>query len=133
MYVRYAWFPGCRVGALGEELAGRYLRLRGYAIIEQNYRLKLGEVDFIAREKTELVFIEVKTRSATAFGAPDEAITDAKRLHISRVALAYLKQRGLLREKARFDVVSIILERKRPLARIRLIQNAFSLSRPYSY
>ena len=133
LHLRYKAQDLSRIGKLGEELAGRYLRLRGYKIIAQNYRVNLGEIDFIARDKADLVFVEVKTRSSTAYGVPSEAVTDTKKHHMSRVALVYLKQRRLLRAKARFDVVSIILNKKQCVARIRLIKNAFSLSEQYRY
>ncbi|HOW01581.1 MAG TPA: YraN family protein, partial [Rhodoglobus sp.] len=51
------------LGRRGEEIAARYLASRGLAIVERNWRCPQGEIDLIARDGGELVFVEVKTRS----------------------------------------------------------------------
>jgi len=58
------------VGRLGEDLAVRYLRELGYQILTTNYRCRQGEVDIVAREGEEVVFVEVRTRRSQAFGTP---------------------------------------------------------------
>ena len=67
------------LGKKGEELALRFLKKRGYRIIEKNYVCKMGEMDIIAKEKDTLVFIEVKTRTSTVFGPPQLAVTPLSR------------------------------------------------------
>ena len=57
-------------GHTGEEAAVRYLEQQGYIILERNFRLRIGEVDIIARHGEYLVFIEVKTRRTKNFGSP---------------------------------------------------------------
>ncbi|MEI6041938.1 MAG: YraN family protein, partial [Actinomycetes bacterium] len=67
------------LGAKGEDLVALLLAGRGYQIIERNWRIKDGEIDLVAiTDKNILVFVEVKTRTSTAFGHPLEAITREK-------------------------------------------------------
>ena len=65
-------------GKQGEKIAAAFLKKNGYRIIETNYRCVLGEIDIIAREKVELVFIEVKTRKSGELGYPEEAVGNKK-------------------------------------------------------
>jgi len=116
------------LGKKGEEVALRFLKKRGYRIIEKNYVCKLGEMDIIAKEKDTLVFIEVKTRTSTAFGPPQLAVNASKQRQLSKVALNYLKEKHLEDVKARFDVVAILLGQKGE--EIELIKDAFDLCWP---
>ena len=113
------------LGKKGEELALRYLKKQGYRIIETNYVCKMGEMDIIAKEKDTLAFIEVKTRTSTAFGPPQSAVNPTKQRQLSKVALHFLKEKQLEDAKARFDVVAILLGPKKE--EIELIKDAFDL------
>lgn len=119
------------LGAKGEELAVRYLKRRGYRIIERNYRIRLGEIDIIAEQGADLVFIEVKTRSDTFFGSPFESVTLPKQRQLSKVALEYIGKSGFHERPARFDVVGVQLNqghfKQFQDAKIELVQNAFDL------
>ena len=66
------------VGRIGEAIAKKYLRKRGYKIIEENYKTKYAEIDLIARYKNALVFVEVRTRIGERFGTPEESINRDK-------------------------------------------------------
>ncbi len=113
------------LGKRGEDLALRFLKKKGYKIVERNYICKMGEMDIIAQEKDTLVFVEVKTRTSTAFGPPQLAVNPAKQMQLSKVALNFLKEKRLEDIKARFDVVAIVL---RPSGEeIELIKDAFDL------
>jgi len=114
------------IGAMGESLAIRALKKRGYKILALNHRSKLGEIDIIAKEGGTLAFVEVKTRRTDGFGSPKTAVTPGKQRKISQVALDYLKQTGQTNEKARFDVVAIRLLPGHP--EIEIIKNAFDLA-----
>ena len=116
------------LGKKGEEKALRFLKKKGYRIIEQNYVCKLGEMDIIAKEKDTLVFVEVKTRTSMAFGPPQLAVTKFKQRQLSKVALNFLKEKKLEDIKARFDVVAILLPPERE--EIELIRDAFDLQYP---
>ncbi len=108
-----------RTGAVYERKAGAYLEKYGYKILEYNYRCRQGEVDIIARDGEYLVFCEVKYRSGTGSGYPEEAVDLRKQKKISKCALYYLTVHGLVDVPVRFDVVSIEGEQ------FRLYQNAF--------
>ena len=121
-----------KLGAQGEQIAINYLHNRGYQILERNYRNRLGEIDIIARHGTDLVFIEVKTRSDNIFGSPLEAVTSSKQRQLAKVALGYLSRLNCLDQPVRFDVVGVHLkgtdEDLSQDAEIELVQNAFALS-----
>ena len=110
-------------GRDGEKIAVAYLKKQGYSIFETNFRCPLGEIDIIAREKNEIVFIEVKTRRSSKLGYPEQAVGMRKQSKLSQLALWYLQEKKLSNVNARFDVVAITL-----LAEgneIKLIKNAF--------
>jgi putative endonuclease len=110
-------------GKEGEKIAVAYLRKNGYHIYESNFRCSLGEIDIIAREKSELVFIEVKTRKSGKLGYPEQAVGARKQKKMSQLALWYLQKKKLTDISARFDVVAITLLPEGN--EIRLIKNAF--------
>jgi putative endonuclease len=85
----------------------------------------MGEMDIIAREKDTLAFVEVKTRTSTAFGPPQLAVNLTKQMQLSKVALYFMKEKKLEDVKARFDVVAILL--KPTGEEIELIKDAFDL------
>jgi putative endonuclease len=113
-------------GKTGEAIAVRFLRQRGYRILEQNYRTVLGEIDIIAKDRDTLVFVEVKARKSIRFGNPKAAVTVRKQRKLSMVALHYLKSTAQSRVKARFDVVAIRSADAVP--KIELVKNAFELA-----
>jgi putative endonuclease len=113
------------LGKKGEEVAVRYLKKKGYRIVERNYVCKMGEMDIIAKEKDTWAFIEVKTRTSTTFGPPQLAVNPTKQMQLSKVALCFLKEKQLEDVRARFDVVAILLRPKGE--EIELIKDAFDL------
>jgi putative endonuclease len=113
-------------GRKSERLAAEYLKLKGYRIIETNYRCPVGEIDIIAKDKKTLVFVEVKARRSTRFGSPKGAVTPAKQRKISMAALDYLKRSGQDDARARFDVVAIDTASGKP--DIEVVKNAFDLA-----
>ena len=113
-----------KLGEKGEGIAVAFLKKRGYRILEQNFKTRIGEIDIIANDSGTLVFIEVKTRESIAYGRPFEAVTYFKRKKISRVAMLYLKK---LQEipPCRFDIVSVFYQKGRP--ECELIRDAFEV------
>jgi len=107
-----------QVGDKGEALAAAFLEDKGYVILERNYRFERNEVDLVCFQPAkryedggELVFVEVKTRTGLGFGRPEDAITEAKKASLIKVAKAYLYERRLDGSPCRFDVISILLDR----------------------
>ncbi|HSX58230.1 MAG TPA: YraN family protein [Candidatus Saccharimonadales bacterium] len=106
-------------GKSGEEQAAEFLRKQGYKIIEQNFRSVFGEIDIIAHDKDTLVYVEVKTRSSSAFGAPEEAVGYKKLQHLLKAAAFYRSVRNNLPDLERIDVVAI----ETNTGRVELIKN----------
>jgi putative endonuclease len=112
------------LGAQGEDLAVRFLKKKGFKIIERNFHCPAGEIDLIAREGDTLVFVEIKARSSSDFGLPQDAVDRFKQQKIIQAARTYLAQHRLGEEiPARFDVVAIHLLPAGPS--IELIKDAF--------
>lgn len=98
-----------RLGSEKEKLAGEYLKRAGYEILEYNFFAKAGEIDLVARDGEYLVFVEVKYRSSSSNGLPEEAVNARKIQRITRAAQYYLMKRGYDQETpCRFDVVAIM-------------------------
>ena len=97
-----------QLGEEGEKIAVQYLKSKGYLIHHTNWRMSHLEVDIIAEDKGEMVFVEVKTRSSTEYGAPEEAVDDQKEKDIVSLANVYLENLQL-EVPARFDIISVIL------------------------
>jgi len=114
---------GQQTGRVGEELAAKWLEQQGYRILHRNFRFDRGEVDLIAEDGGELVFIEVKTRRGVGFGTPEEAVTPAKEEQMNKVAEGYLLKHGLEQQACRFDIVSIVY--KGSDVTVSIIKNAF--------
>lgn len=94
-------------GAMGEDIARKYLAREGCTILETNFHARLGEIDIIAREKGELVFIEVKSATQSSFGDPCSWVPLWKQQRIIRASLVYLKTRGHVDPLMRYDVIAI--------------------------
>lgn len=116
------------LGQRGEDAAARFLRRRGYRIVDRGCRSKRGEVDLVALDGQTVVFVEVKTRTTAEMGVPSEAVDIDKQRRLTRLALAWLKQHGLLEQPARFDVVAVIWPERAWRPTIEHYPNAFAAS-----
>lgn len=112
------------LGQRGEDLAADHLQDLGYTILGRNVRLSGGELDLVAEDHGSIVFVEVKTRSGSRYGSPQEAVDAAKQRRLTGLALEWLQKNGLADSPARFDVVGIMMG-NREKARIRVFKNAF--------
>ncbi|WP_026891271.1 YraN family protein [Lacrimispora aerotolerans] len=108
------------IGTEYEVVAADYLQKAGYEILIHNYKNKMGEIDLIAKDGNQLVFIEVKYRKNLSKGDPAEAVDGRKQLRIRNAARGYLYFNRYGEDTpCRFDVVTILGEE------IRLIKDAF--------
>jgi putative endonuclease len=112
------------LGDRGEIAVCGLLKENGYEILEKNYKCKIGEIDVVARRDGRLAFIEVKTRTDSRFGMPQEAVDRKKQEKIFKLAQWYMKEKGLEKTPVAFDVVAVLWKEGRT-PEIRLIVNAY--------
>lgn len=117
------------VGDLGEKIATNFMLKSGYKIIDKNFKCKIGEIDIIALDKNNIVFVEVKTRTSTKYGIPSDAVNLFKQNKIINVAKFYLSLNNkFINLSARFDVIEVFLNPYTyELNKINHIVNAFIL------
>lgn len=97
-----------KIGDEGEEIAASYLESKGWLIIDRNYFFEKAEVDIVATDGTFIVFVEVKLRSDTFFGRPEEFVTPQKEENIKKAAEAWVYERKMETALVRFDVIAIV-------------------------
>ena len=95
------------IGKLGEDIAVNYLKQKGYKILDRNFECRQGELDIIALDKNEIVFIEVKTRTSNRYGYPSEAVNKVKQKHMLQTIKYYLYIRNLNDKFVRIDVIEV--------------------------
>lgn len=110
------------LGKEGEEIAEQYLISKGYEIIEKNFTCKAGEIDIIALDKIEYVFIEVKTRRNKSYGTPGEAVHNIKQKHLYKAVKYYVHIHNLENNFIRIDVIEVMKKYNR--YKINHIKNA---------
>lgn len=103
------------VGKQGEEIAAKLLEQKGYIILDRNYRYLQYELDIVAFNHQEVVFVEVKTNHYFGGLFPEAAVHEKKQNALKIAAQSYLYERKLENCPARFDVISIILTDPEPL------------------
>lgn len=95
---------------LGEDLAEKFLKQKGYKIIERNFRKGYGEIDIIATFQNTLVFIEVKTRTSNLYGGAIEAIAYHKIKSLIKTSQFYKMLHPNLPDSMRIDAILIDLD-----------------------
>lgn len=109
-------------GAEGEQLAATFLQQKGWVVLERNYRYRKSEIDLIVCRDNWLIFVEVKTRTSTAFGYPEEFVDYKKKQKIFEGADQYMHEKNW-QGNVRFDIVAINLVDGKP--KIHHIEDAF--------
>ena len=94
------------VGAWGEQIAAAYLAKKRYKLVAANYRCRFGELDLIVRNRTHLVFVEVKLRKSASFATAREYVDLRKQEKLRTTASLYLSQNPT-KLQPRFDVIEI--------------------------
>jgi putative endonuclease len=100
--------PAKRRGDIGEDAAARYLKGRGFRLLERNWRYRQWELDIICRDGDTVVFVEVKTRGAGTMGLPADGLNRKKQVRLVKAASQYLSRKNLWDEPCRFDLAAII-------------------------
>ena len=116
------------LGNRGERTAERYLASQGMRILARSFRTRRGEIDLVALDGPQVVFVEVKTRVDHRTGHPAEAVGPAKQEKLTELALEFLKKHRLLDRSARFDVVAVTWPDSSGEPCIQHIRNAFDAS-----
>ncbi|MFM8734771.1 MAG: YraN family protein [Pirellulales bacterium] len=112
------------LGRRGEDEAAAYLRRLGYRIVGRRERILRGDIDIVALDDRTVVFVEVRTRSATTHGHPAETVGRAKQLRIATLANAYIRRHRLQDTSVRIDVVAVTFDAE-GRAVVEHYQNAF--------
>ena len=122
------------IGALGENIAAKYLEKKGYFIKDKNYRRKWGELDVVAEKEGKIYFVEVKTVSRRSWGGkfeqeinnyrPEDNIHPWKLKRLSRAIQTYLLEKYKKGEPEwQFDLACVFLDQERRVAKVRFIEN----------
>ncbi len=96
-------------GRKGEEIALKFLQNLSFRILEKNYRSQRKEIDIIALERRELVFVEVKAGKSKEFGEPELRVDERKKKNLTIAAQAFLAETKIDYEGCRFDVLGVDL------------------------
>lgn len=99
-----------QLGALGEDIAAKYLARHSYKIIERNVRIARGELDILAWDGDTFASIEVKTRVSGEAFRPSDSVSWGKARQIRRLTSAYLQRKKIGPCLVRFDVVEVIFD-----------------------
>jgi len=113
------------LGRRGEDEAVRFLKRQRMRIVARNHANRYGEIDIIARDGAQLVFVEVRTRSSKDHGTPAETVNHRKQQKLTRAATAFLQQRPERTSSPRFDVVTIVWDAEQKIESIDHIRHAF--------
>lgn len=110
--VSVAIAPGERrqAGGDGEEIARAWLEAAGWEIVDQNVNFRCGELDLVARDRDQIVFVEVRSRWTHRGGTGAHSVGRTKQQRLTRAAQLYLQRRGWTRVSARFDAISVDLQ-----------------------
>jgi len=118
-----------KIGEIGEDLAAKYLKRKGYKIIQRNYREKWGEIDIIAQKKNDLVFVEVKTIAYYRFPQtknpsllPEDEITTKKINNLNKTILYYLNK-NKIDNSYQLDLITIKIDKTNKKYRLKHYKN----------
>lgn len=100
-----------QLGKKGEQLAVDFLLKKGYTIVERNYRFDKAEVDIIAQQNDILAIIEVKTRSSTDFGNPQDFVKPKQIQRLVKAVNEYVTINNL-NVDVRFDIIAVVKDSK---------------------
>lgn len=117
------------IGLQGEKQGVLFLQKNGYKILDSNFYTRYGEIDLVAKENNDTVFIEIKLRRSKEYGMPSESVNTNKQQKIVKAALQYIKKFNLFTENIRFDVLAI----GPGYEEIEIIKSAFTVPPKYTF
>lgn len=94
-------------GMAGEDVATRYLERQGWTILGRNVRWRFGELDIVADDGAQLVFVEVRTRRTASGPRAEDTVVHNKRRKLIRAGRMYLTRYNGPHQSARFDVIAV--------------------------
>ncbi len=106
------------IGFYGEDIAENFLIRNGYKILERNLKTGYKEIDIVAMDKEETVFVEVKTRTSTFSGDAEEALDNRKIKNFKKAVEFYLYKNAFI-QNFRLDFIAVDVDRKNKKARIK--------------
>jgi len=112
-------------GELGERIAERWLRLRGWRVVQRRFRSGHRDIDLVVERDGLVAFVEVKARRGSRFGDPVEAVNWKKQRELGRSARVWIDRHGRAPEAYRFDVIGVLVAGEQ--VRVRHVENAFPL------
>lgn len=113
-------------GELGERIAERWLRQRGWRVVQRRFRNGHRDIDLVVERDGMVVFVEVKARKGAEFGGPVQAVNWRKRRELKRSAMVWIDRHGREAESYRFDVIGVLLSGAD--VRVCHVENAFSVA-----
>jgi len=114
-----------RLGTRAEAEAERLLTRQGMRLVARNWSTRLGEIDLVMMDGSDLVFVEVKARSSDAVAPPHETVTGAKRRRLVALARRFIQATGQHDRACRFDVVSVVWSPESRRPQVQHIVDAF--------
>ena len=100
------------LGRWGEDMAAGHLVACGHRVLARNWRHRRCEIDLIATNGDQTIFVEVKVRSSTAWEQTEELLSSAQRRRLIHAAHAFLRSRQAMSGPPRFDIIHITRSRK---------------------
>ena len=113
------------LGELGERIAERWLRERGWRIVQRRFRSGHRDIDLVVERDGLVAFVEVKARQGDLFGDPVAAVHWRKQKELGRSARVWVDRHGRRDDAYRFDVIGVLVAGS--MVRIRHVPNAFVL------
>ena len=116
------------IGILGEDIAVKFLKSKGFTILQRNYLKPYGEIDIVCLKGEIVHFVEVKAVSQKTFKStedsarPEDNIHNKKLVRLSRVIEVYIEEQGIVLDW-QFDVVTVIIDNWRKTATVRLLSD----------
>jgi putative endonuclease len=111
------------LGLLGERIAAKWLRARGWTILVHRFRNGHRDIDLVSRRDNTIAFVEVKTRSDLGFGGPVSAVDYDKLQQLRRSALVWMARNGRAEFEYRVDVIGVLIQSEQ--VKILHVENAY--------